>query len=407
MSAGFDRPRALVIGGTGFISFHCVEALLAAEYHVTILTRGKTKDPFGERVSRLVADREKRKAFRRTIRMAAARLMKKDREKQGDVDKNPDSASCEGAGESAKDVAWDLVVDFICFVPHEARDAARALIGVAGIYVLISTDSVYEVCERAKSSDRPRGLEECDDQLRRDVSRSVLRKLDDYGLDKWLCENELKKQRHKALRQTEPEKHGKTKKRSKKASHSDSRSEHASLRFACLRLPDVVGERELPESRHFNLQHRVARGLPLRLTGPQLQSPLSFVYASDVAAAVLAIAKVPEIADGQAFNIGSQETVSLQQYLDLIGTVVDRAPVIKMVPKGSNNTDDFFPSVECGPIDVSKAMRMLPWKPRPLKQWLSATCRWYVEHLADMKTDLDASDSSSDSDSSSSSSDSE
>ena len=49
--------KALVLGGTRFFGKHLVYALLDQGMAVTIATRGKTADPFGDQVKRLVFDR--------------------------------------------------------------------------------------------------------------------------------------------------------------------------------------------------------------------------------------------------------------------------------------------------------------------------------------------------------------
>ena len=47
----------LLIGGTRFVGYQLTWRLLAADHHVTLLNRGHTPDPFGQRARRLIADR--------------------------------------------------------------------------------------------------------------------------------------------------------------------------------------------------------------------------------------------------------------------------------------------------------------------------------------------------------------
>jgi nucleoside-diphosphate-sugar epimerase len=49
--------KVLVLGGTGYMGVHAVEALLAAGVDVTIATRGQAHDTFGRGVARLTLDR--------------------------------------------------------------------------------------------------------------------------------------------------------------------------------------------------------------------------------------------------------------------------------------------------------------------------------------------------------------
>ncbi len=48
--------KILVIGGTKFFGIHMVQELLANGHDVTIATRGQAKDPFGDKVSRILLD---------------------------------------------------------------------------------------------------------------------------------------------------------------------------------------------------------------------------------------------------------------------------------------------------------------------------------------------------------------
>jgi len=103
--------KALVFGGTRFFGKRLVEALLAEGVDTTIATRGQTADSFGDRVTRLILDREDPKSL-------AAGL---------------------GGGE------WDVVYDNICYSPSSAMDACRVLKDRAGKYVFTSSMSVYDL----------------------------------------------------------------------------------------------------------------------------------------------------------------------------------------------------------------------------------------------------------------------
>jgi nucleoside-diphosphate-sugar epimerase len=105
--------RVLVIGGTRFVGLELTFRLLARGHDVTLLNRGSRSDPFGNRVTRLVADRTT-KAF--------------------------DSAT--------SGLTFDAAVDFAAFTGEDARRAVRALGGRIGHYVLISTGQVYLVRDR-------------------------------------------------------------------------------------------------------------------------------------------------------------------------------------------------------------------------------------------------------------------
>ena len=102
--------RVLVIGGTKFFGRAVVERFLAGGHEVCVLSRGRSRPPFWDDVTPLIADREDRDA------VAAA------------------------LGERS----FDLVVDDIAFEARHVQTAAELLKGRVGRYVLISTASVYQ-----------------------------------------------------------------------------------------------------------------------------------------------------------------------------------------------------------------------------------------------------------------------
>jgi len=50
--------KFLILGGTRFMGIHMVNTLLSQGHDVTIATRGKAADPFGNKVQRLIIDRQ-------------------------------------------------------------------------------------------------------------------------------------------------------------------------------------------------------------------------------------------------------------------------------------------------------------------------------------------------------------
>lgn len=57
----------LVIGGTRFFGIHMVNELLTAGYDVTIATRGKASDSFGDKVKRIFLERTKEESVREAL----------------------------------------------------------------------------------------------------------------------------------------------------------------------------------------------------------------------------------------------------------------------------------------------------------------------------------------------------
>lgn len=100
--------KVLVLGGTRFFGVHLVRALTAQGHDVTIATRGRTPDPFGNTVRRIAVDRTDGAAMARAF-----------------------------AGQG-----YDAVCDDIAYCSNDVR---RALDTVrCSRYVLVSSVSLYE-----------------------------------------------------------------------------------------------------------------------------------------------------------------------------------------------------------------------------------------------------------------------
>ncbi|MGC8626889.1 MAG: SDR family oxidoreductase [Acidimicrobiales bacterium] len=100
--------RVLFIGGTGLISSACSEQLLAAGHELWLFNRGRQAPPPGARV--LKGDVHDEAAFGRLV-----------------------------AGTD-----WDVVVDWVAYVPADVARDIRTFRGSTGQYVFISSASAYE-----------------------------------------------------------------------------------------------------------------------------------------------------------------------------------------------------------------------------------------------------------------------
>lgn len=112
--------KILIIGGTRFFGKRLVERLLQDSVNdVTILTRGVTSDPFGDRVHRIHADRFQPNELAQAVEATS----------------------------------WDIVYDNICYSPDEADQACRIFDGKTKRYILTSSLSVYDFSEEALTED--------------------------------------------------------------------------------------------------------------------------------------------------------------------------------------------------------------------------------------------------------------
>jgi len=139
--------RLLLLGGTRFLGRHVADAALARGHEVTTFTRGRTPQPFGDRVCALVGDRDPRVA--------------------------PGLAALDGD-------TWDAVIDTSGYVPRVVGASAALLAARVRRYVFVSSLSALA------KPDRP-GLDEAapvatlDDPATEDV-------LPNYGGLKAACE---------------------------------------------------------------------------------------------------------------------------------------------------------------------------------------------------------------------------
>ncbi|MGE3760340.1 MAG: NAD-dependent epimerase/dehydratase family protein, partial [Pseudobdellovibrionaceae bacterium] len=101
--------KVLVIGGSRYFGKHLVEELLKKKAEVTLLTRGRHKDDFGDLVGRLRADRGN------AHEMAAV----------------------------TQGLKWDVIYDQVCFDSWDARIACEVFADKTKRYVFTSSQSVY------------------------------------------------------------------------------------------------------------------------------------------------------------------------------------------------------------------------------------------------------------------------
>lgn len=106
------RKNILVIGGTRYFGKLLVQRLLQGGHKVTIATRGRASDPFGDRIARIRVDRRDESA------MLAA---------------------------FAGTPGYDVVYDQMCYNPIDAAISARVFGGKVKRYVMTSTIDVYRL----------------------------------------------------------------------------------------------------------------------------------------------------------------------------------------------------------------------------------------------------------------------
>jgi nucleoside-diphosphate-sugar epimerase len=209
---------------------------------------------------------------------------------------------------------FDVVVDFVLYSGTEAQAAVDVFHGKVGHYIFISSGQVYLLREGIS---RPFSEAEYAGSL---IHEPELNTYDHeewaYGLQKRRAEDVLAQ------------------------AHAE-----RDFPYTSLRLPMVNGSRD-PFNRLY--------GYILRLkdTGPVLvpDKPnhlLRHVYAPDVVRAIEAIID-QQAGIGQAYNISQEETLTLQEFLALLGALIGIQPNVIQVERRLLEANGFLP--DCSPF---------------------------------------------------------
>lgn len=263
-----------------------------------------------------------------------------------------------------KDENWDFVVDFTSYNQQDMKMAVDCLKGKVGLYIYISSDSIYSVCENVEEKKGPRREE---DAIRpKDEMESMkLISLDEYGHGKFCCEEVLQEQFY----------------------NPPSNDKTLAIPFTCLRLPDVFGPFDRTD-RHWKYQLwlKICNQFPVDCPKQSGNKPLSFIFSYDVATTLISILNLdPQLLVGQVFNLAAEETPTLKEYLEMVANCIHVSPQFRDVDEeidsmGSTDSyEQFLPSVSFGPIDNSKAKRVLGFKPTPMKEAIKITCDWFED----------------------------
>ncbi len=260
-----------------------------------------------------------------------------------------DRTERESLTNALKDRVFDAVIDTTLYTGEEADDIIHILKGHTGQYIFISTGQVYLVRESVqrpfteamypgRTMPAPKnGSFEYEEWL--------------YGMNKRAAEDRLM------------------------AAHQE-----RGFPVTILRLPMVTGERD-----HFGRLY----GYVLRLKdgGPILvpstpNHPLRHVYSSDVVSIMMQLISTGA-GIGRAYNLSQEETVTLDEYLGMIGAIMNVEPLIVRVRRDKLEGNGFVP--DCSPfserwmseLDNTLSKLELGARYTPLNQYLRTT----VNHL--------------------------
>ena len=245
---------------------------------------------------------------------------------------------------------FDLVVDTALYTGAEAEAVVEMASGRVGRYVFLSTGQVYLVRTGAQ---RPYKEEDYAGSVMPEPSR-----LDEsvhsnwlYGFDKRAAEDVF------ALAWTEKR-----------------------FPFTSLRLPMVNSERDHYD-RIYGYFLRLQDGGPIVIPeGDAL--PVRHVYGEDVARAIMKFAE-SDMGKGRAYNIGQNETVTLEQFLEMLAELMHRQLKIVRIPRAELERQGLLP--ECSPfsgkwmssLDNARSKTELGITYSPMRDYLKKLVSYY------------------------------
>ncbi|MCA9915880.1 MAG: NAD-dependent epimerase/dehydratase family protein, partial [Anaerolineae bacterium] len=248
---------------------------------------------------------------------------------------------------------FDVVVDFVMYNGDEARHMIDILRNHTGHYLFISSGQVYLVRE---GIERPFTEDEYEGRLQPPPKENT------YAYEEWLYGM------------------------NKRAAEDAFRTAYAEFDFpyTSLRLPMVNSEYD-HFKRLYNYYLRLRDGGPILV--PETPSyPLRHVYGGDVVKALLQLVE-QDTGIGRAYNISQEETVSLDEFLEILADVMGvAAPSIVRMKRSELDANGFLP--DCSPfserwmseLDNTRSKQELGMVYTPLPEYLKNLVTHYDAH---------------------------
>lgn len=246
---------------------------------------------------------------------------------------------------------FDIVIDFVMHREIEARQIIDILKDSAGHYVFISSGQVYLV--REGNITRPYKEDEYMGRTQPPPKANTYAYEEwRYGMDKRAVEDVF-----------------------------INAYEEQGFPYTSLRLPMVNSERDTFR-RLYNYILRVQDGDPLLI--PETPTyPLRHVYSLDVVEALVKIAET-DIGKGRAYNISQDETVTIDEFLELLGNIMGQSPQIIRVKRSLLEANGFLPDASpfterwMSELDNTRSKEALGLEYTPLPTYLKTLVDYYT-----------------------------
>jgi nucleoside-diphosphate-sugar epimerase len=320
-----NKEKVLVFGGNGFIGSDLVSNLIQKkEYDIYIVSRGNWYFDSEQRikpfVTNFICDRE-----------------------NSDLDYCTELMNLIETTEQFK-----YVFDFSAYKPEVLEASVEVLQGKVGLYVYISTDSVYEVCENKTLENN--GLSREIDAIRPKEEHEIdrLNELDEYGNEKLSGEEVITGQRTAG-----------------------------GIPYLIVRLPDVLGPRDTTEriwTYIMWIQFYDFIKIPIYIPPPIRDFKCSFVYVKDVTKAIFHL--LDKGVKDEIYNIGFDQVYTLEELIRTLAGLLGQN--VQFDYEDSRKSFNFFPSVSRGGIDTSK-LKETGFTPTDFLGAMNETIEFYKE----------------------------
>jgi nucleoside-diphosphate-sugar epimerase len=248
--------------------------------------------------------------------------------------------------------SFDIVVDFVMYKQAEAENLVELLQGKVGHYIFLSTGQVYLVREGIERPFR-------EDQFEGRIQPPP--KANTFAYEEWLY-GVGKRQAEEVFMKAHAEK---------------------AFPYTALRLPMVNSERD-PFRRLYSYIIRLLDGGGI-LVPETPNYALRHIYGGDV---VRVLEQLVESMQGlgRAFNISQEETVSLDEFLGILGEHLGVSPQIIRVKRSLLEANGFLP--DCSPfserwmseLDNTRSKEELGVEYTPLHDYLGVLVKHYHDN---------------------------
>lgn len=246
---------------------------------------------------------------------------------------------------------FDLVVDTTLYTGAEAKAAVDIFSGRTGRYIFLSTGQVYLVRVGAQ---RPFKEEDYPGEVMAEPPTS-----DESEHSNWLYGFDKRQAEDTFARAWQEKK----------------------FPYTSLRLPMVNSERDHYD-RIYGYFLRLQDGGPIVIpAGGGL--PVRHVYGDDVVQSIMRLAAPGELGKGQAFNIGQDETVSLDEFLRMLAEIAGRPLKMAKISRDKLNQAGLLP--DCSPfsglwmssLDNARSKRELGMTYTPMAAYLEKLVQYF------------------------------